>query len=730
MDLIYFIKALYRKKWIIILLSFIAVAATFVFLIYKKPLYVSVAQYSTGFTAEKVKLTDGTAAIDLYSVDVKFDNVIETIKSPQVVNRISYSLMLHDLLNPASSYRRLNIRETEKLAYRQMNKDTAKKILVQKLANNQMLRTDIPEEDKLIEFIALYKYDYETLMKYLNVNRVARTDYLDINFSSENAELSAWVVNSMGTEFLNYYKKLNTLRNDESAESIKSLLDAQQSKVDSLNTTLLTEKMSQGTIDPVSRTTSAMETVTEIESRLADEKSKYNLHINKVNYLSERLATLEQNLASGGGSNDEVVRLTNKKNELLAEMNRKGGNDPALQQQINSIRTEIILKSNSGVNRNKLKQDIDDINKELSEERAAANASDITIREYNSRIQKYMGMTNANPASGVKMDVIKTRLDMENLQLKNVKERFSQIQGLQKDDPTSNFIQTRLGLPAPKPESKKTLLKMGLAGISVFLFSALIFIFLEVFDSSVKTPLIFNRISRLKSTLVLNKLNLKKTNVLDIVMEENEGKKFDNQNNFKNNIRKLRFELLNSNKQVFLFTSTQKQTGKTTVIEALAASLLLSHKKVLLIDLNFSNNTLTRDFNTDIHIQDVIQKIRYDEPLFKQKLVGSTAYDNLKIIGCKNGNITPSEVFDKTDMNNFINAFAKEFDFIIIEGAALNFHADTREIETYSQALFCVFSADSTISQVDQESIRYLTTLKEKNQGTILNKVLLENINS
>lgn len=730
MDLLYFIKALLRKKWIILFLSLLAVGATFAFLLYKKPLYVSVAQYSTGFTAEKVKLADGTAAIDLYSVDVKFDNVIETIKSPQVVNRISYSLMLHDLMNPATAYRRLTPREKQKLAYTQMNQDSAKKILMQKLSNNQLLRTDIPQEDKLSEFISLYKYDYETIMKYLSVNRVARTDYLDITYSSENAELSAWLVNAVGTEFLNYYKKLNTLRNDESAESIKSLLDAQQIKVDSLNANLLTEKMSQGTIDPVSRTTSAMETVTELESRLADEKSKYNLHTNRVNFLAERLATLEQNLAAGSGSNDEVVRLTNKKNDLLSELNRKGGNDPALQQQINSIRTEIILKSNSGVNKNKLKQDIDDINKELAEERASANASDLTIREYNSRIQKYMGMTNANPASGVKMDVIKTRLEMENLQLKNVKERFSQIQGLQKDDPTSNFIQTRVGLPAPKPESKKTLMKMGLAGISVFLFSALLFIFLEVFDSSVKTPLIFNRISRLKSSFVLNKLNLKKSKVLDIVMNDNEGKKFQNQNNFKNNIRKLRFELLNSGKQVFLFTSTQKKAGKTTVIEALSASLLLSHKKVLLIDLNFSNNSLTKDFNTDVFIQDVIQKIRYDEPVSKQKLAGSTNYDNLKIIGCKDGNITPSEVFDKTDMNNFIAAFAKEFDFIIIEGAALNFYADTREIETYSEALFCVFSADMTISQVDHESIRYLNSLKEKNQGTILNKVLLENINS
>lgn len=64
-------------------------------------MYESVAQYSTGFTAETIKLADGTTAIDLFTADVKFDNVIATIKSPQVMNRVSYTLMVHDLVNPA-----------------------------------------------------------------------------------------------------------------------------------------------------------------------------------------------------------------------------------------------------------------------------------------------------------------------------------------------------------------------------------------------------------------------------------------------------------------------------------------------------------------------------------------------------------------------------------------------------------------------------------------------------
>ena len=109
--------------------------------------------------------------------------------------------------------------------------------------------------------------------------------------------------------------------------------------------------------------------------------------------------------------------------------------------------------STTVVNKNKLKDNIDDITRQVNEEEALLNASGSTITDYTIRIQRYMSMTNANPGSGVKMDVIKSQLEIENKQLSNVKERFTQVEGLSKDDPTSNFIQTRIGQPAAEPES-------------------------------------------------------------------------------------------------------------------------------------------------------------------------------------------------------------------------------------------------------------------------------------
>ncbi|RYF37948.1 MAG: hypothetical protein EON97_00275 [Chitinophagaceae bacterium] len=730
MDIMYFLKVLYRKKWIILSLSFLAVVAAFVFLVNKKPLYVSVAQYSTGFTSEKVKLVDGSTAIDLYTVDVKFDNVIETIKSPQVVNRVGYSLLLHDLSDPSNAYTKLSAKDKETPVYREMNVDTARKILLEKLTTHTLLHSNKKNESLLIEYLKLYGYGYEEMLYYLSVSRVARTDYLNIIYSSVNPDLSSRVVNSIGQEFLNYYRNLNSQRTDENAQTIKSMVATQQATVDSLSQILLSEKVSQGTIDPVSRTTSAMETVTEIESRLAEEKGKYNTHLNRLSYLRAQLNALNSSSGSTAGNNDEVIRLTNRRNDLVAELSRKGGNDPVLERQIDDLRAQIIQKSGAGTSRSKSREKIDQLTREINEEEALLNASRSTIDDYNARITRYMGMTNVNPGSGVKMDVIRAKLEMENEQLKTIREKYSQAEGLLRDDPTSNFIQTRMGIPPNQPESKNTLMKMLLSGMSVFLLTSLIFIFLEIFDTAAKTPSIFYRQTKLRSANILNRINLHKRSAVDVMLEDHSGRRYVATNYFKNSIRKLRYELLNSGKSTFLISSTKRSAGKTTIVEALAASLLLSHKKVLIIDLNFLNNSLTRKFNADVFIQDVAGKVNYSIPFSQQKVAGSTSYEGLDIIGCHEGNTTPSEVLFDLNMTDFLIALKEEYDFILMEGGALNLYADSKELMDYAEGVFLVFSADTGTTQSDAESLKFIQEKKDKFQGVILNKVLMENVNS
>lgn len=715
-------------------LSFFAVVAAFFILLNKKELYLSQAQYSTGFTAEKVRLVDGTSGIDIYTADVKFNNAIETFKSPKVITMISYKLLLHDLTNPDKAYRKLSQKNAQSDLARAVNKDTAIRKLQQMITQNTLLGSETSADKALIEYFKLWGYDYDTMLKNMVIERVGRTDYLDIRFWSENPNLSALVVNSMGQEFLNYYKSLSSQRTEENAEGIKKIVSAQQERVDSLGKRLYSEKMKQGSIDPVSLSTSAMETVKELETRLAEEKSKQNEHLNRRKYLTERLNNLQAGNTGGvaGSSKEEIVRLTNRKNDLVAQLAAKGGSDAIIEKQIADLRAEINSKSSSGGNKNSAgrQKEIDNLSMQISEEEALLNAANSTIADYTSRIRKYTGMANAAPVgSDVMIQGIQSKLAIENAQLGIVMEKYSQAEGLVRDDPTTNFIQTAVGQPALGPESKKTMITMAVSGMSMFFLSSVIFLLLEIFDPRVKTPTLFRKQVPMNLVNILNAAPLRKASAQEIILNDYEGKKYAREVLFKNNIRKLRYELLNSPHKIFLFTSTQERAGKTTVLEALASSLVLSKKKVLIIDLNFAHNSITTTHNPAVLIQDIASKIKYDKPLNTQNLWSNSEQQGLSVIGCEPGNFTPSEILYNIDIDAFFNLLKDEFDFILLEGAALNDFADSRELATYAEEVYTVFSANAPVGHADEKSIKFLTSLGAKNKGTVLNNVLKENIN-
>ena len=727
MDLSYFLKVLFRRKWYILGITFLSVVAAFIFLLFKKNLYESVAQYSTGFTAEKVKLVDGSATIDVYSADIKFNNVIETFKSPKVVGMLSYHLLLHDLENPNDPYRKLTNEQKQSREYKIVNVDTAKKILTDKLIHVQLLSSADSTEKNLIEYLKLYQYDYHGIQKYLVITRVERTDYLNIVFRSENPELSAAVVNTLGEKFIIYYSNLTDQRTEESAENIKALMVLQQRKVDSISGILVNEKMSQGTIDPVSRSTSAMETVKELESQLATEKGNLYAHQQKLQGYKTRKDLLSRGVSNTG--NDDILRLRNKRADLMKENGRKGGNDPDLLKQIKDLTDEIATKSSNTSNGGKVQDDISELDSKISEEEGAVRASNLTIRDYNAKINQYLGMTNVNPAGNVKMDVIQSTLNIETKALEDIKSKYNQAVGLIKDNPAVNIKQTLIGQPAVEPEPNKRLMTMGLSGVSMFFLASLLFLFLAIFDSSIKAPSQFNKLVGMKLLSAANDIRLKNTSAGEIIFENGVSKRNRAGKLFKQNLRKLRYELDRSGKKVFLFTSTKKGEGKSTLIEALACSMLLSKKKVLIIDTNFSNNYLTQRFNARPLLEDIAALNNNFSADSVRNIVTKTDFENLDVIGCTGGSYTPSEIFPTDNLLAHLGEL-KEYDYIFLEGAAMNNYADTKELIQYSDGVISVFSAESSIKELDLESIEFLQQLNGKLQGAVLNKVQAENFDT
>jgi len=72
----------------------------------------------------------------------------------------------------------------------------------------------------------------------------------------------------------------------------------------------------------------------------------------------------------------------------------------------------------------------------------------------------------------------------------------------------------------------------------------------------------------------------------------------------------------------------------------------------------------------------------------------------------------------------------EKYDYIFMEGPSLNEHSDSKELVEYVDKVIAVFSADTTLNNLDMASIKYLRSIKNKLAGAILNRVDLKDISA
>ncbi|HEV7621114.1 MAG TPA: hypothetical protein VGO09_05255, partial [Flavisolibacter sp.] len=197
--------------------------------------YRSAAQISTGFTVPDE--TKPNANYNYLEAESNFNNVIATFNSPSVISMVSYNLILHDL-SSSSPFHKLPTRQLQSSILKDISPAEAKKLFQAKLDAMSMLTSYKPDEKKLLELLDIYGYDYKTLTKNLNVYQLNHTDYIQIDYISDNPELSAYVVNDIYQQFLQYYGSLRKGRTSESVDTLKSLVDKKKQVLDDKNAQL------------------------------------------------------------------------------------------------------------------------------------------------------------------------------------------------------------------------------------------------------------------------------------------------------------------------------------------------------------------------------------------------------------------------------------------------------------------------------------------------------------
>lgn len=755
MDIAVLFRVLLERKWILILIPLVAAVVTFAVMSNMPNEYKSKAQISTGFTINNdIVQLDGN--YNAREAEVKFGNLMETMKSPILIGMLSYRMLLHDLTADYPFKRieqeKLNsLRSSPNNYVGGLTKQELVNLLEAKLDSITLLTSYKENEKEVLQLLRFYGYDYDAVLRNLQIKRANYSDYINIEYTSVNPELSAFATNTLVEEIIRYNNQMSSARLDRSLEYYTRLVQQKREELDEKSEALKTFKASNQVINFNAENEANVSQIANLEIRKQEEeRNVYRLRL-AIENLSRRLN--ETGGASGGVSNNarliEVREEINKLNRQLRETS-----NPSIQNRIDSLRAIQIELAGASTAFSQDGQRItrSDLLEEREQLRIELAVAERSLGSIQTTLNLLKGNTTGLASKEATIAGLQREVDLAAQEYLEAQEKYNIARNTSQGS-ISSIKQVLFGQPAVKPESSKIWIFTALGWALSFSLCVVAIILLEFVDTSIKTVPQLENLSGIPVLGAINNIDSKRVDLGGVFSKNNDLDDVPEVELYRRLIRKIRYEIESKKSKVILVTSTKQGEGKSFLILSLAYSLSLIQKKVLIIDTNFKNNTLTRMLIAKPRFDKLLESSNYKEPSkllvspdgeqfeeassteddvknkYKKTIISPTFLENIDIIGSRGGDESPAEILSGRNFNEVLNELAADYDYIFLEGASLNDYSDSKELVEFSDLVLPVFSAQSVIKQMDKESIAYLKRLDGKLIGSVLNRVDMQDLN-
>lgn len=721
MDIIYLLKVLYRKIWIILAVPVIAGISAYIFTRDIPKKYKSAAQVATGFTTNtKVQITKEN--FDYWESKTNFENMVETMKSELIGSMVTYNLLLHDLTDPTP------FRKQEPIN----NRDSVVSKLRHNIETFELLSSYDPFENEILHILDAKGYTVTDWLKTndLAIARIKDTDFIRVEFLSENPFLSAFVVNNLCEEYIRYNNDIRNAYTEESLQFFSSQVEKKRQELDNKTMDLNSYKASNQVYNYDRESSSKMAQLTEYEIQLHDEENKVNGLAISLKNIRTKIANYDK--SAPVSNNSKVLELRNKINELNRSYINGGSTDKELLNTINDFRDQLQVElakldespvTNTGGSAPKTLEELTSEKDLLELEYEITNSNLASIRDKVNSLK-----SNISRIGSKESTIASLERDRDNAQkdYSTAVEKYNEAKSKSLVNGSGVKLMIK-GQPNSDPESSKTLFIIALAVVGCGSLCVGTIVLIEYFDNRIKTPVKFESFSKIKLIGYINQVDEKK--LVYGYQFKSKAEQLEVEA-VKHSMRKIRFNIESTDKRVILVSSTKAGNGKTFLIMSLARTLSLLNKKVLIIDTNFKNNSLTKMLVAKPLLQksneQLLLKGREEaepEKEYSKQMISHTNDKNVDIIGSSEGFESPSEIFAGRDFLGMLSTLRTKYDYIFLEGASLNEYSDTRELIQYTEGVIAVFSAKDTIKQSDRESIKYLKSLNGRFMGAVLNNV-------
>lgn len=708
MDFKSFLKLVSRYKWIIIIFPIIAITVTY-FLVQKLPKqYSSESRISTGLLDPSKKVIS-EQTIDFFQISQSFNNIMEKLQMKKMIDIMSYHLMLHELEHPELAFRKYSPK-IEVLT--KAHKAELASIFKQRLINKTLLTLeDNKGKYKLYDLVQSMDYGEKGLLSKLSITHKENSDLISIEFISENSKLSAFVVNTLTTEFISNYTDEVIKNQNTSIALLDSLLKKKEAIMNQKNMALSNFKRARGVLNLGEQSATVNAQIAQAEARRSDAIRTIQSNVGAISVIESKLRGNDSYVgAPNRADNKNIIDLQNQLTKATNDFVDKGFK-LADQKRIDSLTRLINSKSQKNSDDNvmdpktsrqslvaqknaleielqKAKSSMSSITKELETFRAQYNS----MVPYDAEIQNY------ERDADLALKDYTAALDNYN------KTKTDQTIGLKLQIDQVGTI----GNPLP---SKAVLYVAGSGFLSFSLcLGALLFIFLM--DNSLVTPRQLELATKSKVIGSLNKLHGKERVARNIWNDKSDNRDYEM---YREHLRSTRFEILDAmeadSSKILGVTSLVANAGKTFICYSLAYAFAMTGRKILLIaDEQPHEKAESTELTTRQNFQTFLQKKEFQMD------------DLITVMNKSSERNSLLEVQSIKNLRTGFELLRKEFDVIIIDVNSLHDVNISKEWLLFTEKNIAVFESGKAINDNDQVLIEYI-----KRQpgflGWILNKI-------
>ncbi|MCH5720432.1 hypothetical protein [Niabella hibiscisoli] len=583
-------------------------------------------------------------------------------------------------------------------------------------------------EIKLFDILRSFRYDDGSLSKGLEIYRNGESDFIKVVFTSENPQLSTYVVNTLSGDFINYYTNIVTTNQQQSIASLDTILKAKQNEMVKKNAQLLNS--SAGAASNAANAMSAQQQADVINQQINEAESQRTAVVRNISSLKGALNEVNNKLAGSGGyvssgstssaSNSDIVSIDNQISMANARYvnNNFQPQDKATLDSLQRIKSRLLSSSGdkgsssaaAGIRQSLLNDKI-----RLENDLAAANSM-LTVVEQQlaslgpRRAGGSVGLVNNAGQAALARDA-----DLATKEYSDVQTQFEQTSMLARAGIQLNISEP--GLPQP-PNPSKGVLYLGLSGVSSFMICLLTLLIVFMLNTTINTP------DQLKSAT-----GQKVLGCLNLINEENKDlrdiwKNTESVNDYmiyRDLLRSLRFELneeLSNGNNVLGITSFADGEGKSFLAGSLSYAFAMMGKNVLLICENHQGLTSLVTNNSK-------QKEQKQNQVFESFLVKKEIQIEDRITILNRNQANSNSLLELKDVKSLFAGFKvlkETFDIVIMDIDSSQEMHNVKEWMMFTDKSIAVFGAGNKIAASDMNFLKYLSSEKGF-LGWVMNKV-------